>query len=368
MIVHGIELTNFRNIRAAALSFSPRANVITGRNAQGKTNLLEAIHLFSLGRSFRTRSLEETIRFGEEYFFARLAGRSDGGVDFRIEIGLERDGRTKVGVNGAKASGIAEIIGMIPSVIFAAEDVLLATGPPAGRRAYLDYTAAQVSPAFLRDLKDYRRILRHRNALLEGASRDRREPDGLAAWDEALAAKAASIVAVRREVLGEVAERAGAILADIMPGSSGFEMAYLCSFDAGAEDPAAALREALERAREAEIRRGLTLAGPHYDDVAIGLDSVELRRYGSQGRKRLVALVLKLAQALTIMDKRGERPVVLLDDIFSELDRETVERTRRHLTAGYQSFVTTPRPDELGPAGPETAFFRVEAGEFFVSF
>jgi DNA replication and repair protein RecF len=343
-------------------------NGIAGRNAQGKTNLLEAIHLFSLGRSFRTRSLDEAIRFGEEFLFCRLAARSDAGVDFQLEIGLERSGRLKVSANGAKASGIAEIIGVIPSVIFVAEDILIATGPPANRRTYLDYTAAQISPAFLQDLREYRRILRHRNALLEAAARGDREPEALEAWNEALIERAAAIVRMRMEILADVERRAGELLNEAIGGAPGFEMTYVCSFNPSGKEPAAALREALSRAREAEKRRGYTLAGPHYDDVAISLEGAELRRYGSQGRKRLAALVLKLAQALTIMDRRGEKPVVLLDDIFSELDRETVERVRGRLTERYQSFITTPRPDELALEPGGSAFFRVEGGEFSVSF
>lgn len=368
MIIEGIDVTNFRNIAKAALWFAPGMNVITGLNAQGKTNLLEAIHLFSLGRSFRTRSLDEAIRFGEEYFLCRLAGRSDQRVEFHIEIGLERAGRLKVSANGKKAAGISDIIRVIPSVIFTAEDVLIAAGPPANRRAYLDYTAAQISPALLQDLKEYRRILRHRNALLDRVSRGGGEPEGLEAWDEALIARAAAVVRARRDIVAEIERRAAGLLGEVLQGGSAFAMSYVCSFDTAGNNPAEGLREALARVRETELRRGYTMAGPHYDDVLIYLEETELRRYGSQGRKRLVALVLKLAQALTIMDKRGERPVVLLDDIFSELDRDTVGRVREHLTESYQSFITTPRPDELGlkPAG--AAFFRVERGEFFVSF
>jgi DNA replication and repair protein RecF len=364
VIIKGIDVTNFRNIAKAALAFAPGMNVITGANAQGKTNLLEAIHLFSLGRSFRTRNLDEVIRFGEEYFLCRLAARSDQGVDFRIEIALERGGRLKASVDGKKAAGIFEIIRVIPSVIFTAEDVLIAAGPPANRRAYLDYTAAQISPAYLQDLKEYRRILRHRNALLERASRGGGEPDGLEAWDEALAARAAGVVTARRDMLAELTRRAQGLLGEVLRGGSAFAMTYLCSFDAAGDNPAEGLRDALARVRETELRRGYTMAGPQYDDVSIYLDETELRRYGSQGRKRLVALVLKLAQALTIMDKRGERPVVLLDDIFSELDRDTVGRVREHLTESYQSFITTPRPDELGRDSAGAAFFRVERGSF----
>ena len=364
MIVRGIDIVNFRNIAKAALSFSPTFNLITGRNAQGKTNLLEAIHLFSLGRSFRTRSLEETIRFGEEYLFCRLSGTADSGVDFDIEAGVERAGRIKVSINGKKAAGLSEILGIIPSVIFVAEDILLAAGPPAGRRIYLDYTAAQISPLYLRELREYRGILRRRNVILEKAAREGAAPEGIEPWDAALVAKGASIVKIRIDTMREIEARAETLLAEIMNEDSGFGMEYVCSFDPSGAEPKEALERALARVREAERRRGFTMAGPHYDDVQIFLEAAELRRYGSQGRKRLVALVLKLAQALTILERRGEKPVVILDDIFSELDRQTAQRVREHLTDSYQSFITTPRPEELGELPASAARFVVESGTF----
>ena len=174
----GRRLDNFRNIAHAELSFSPAFNLITGRNAQGKTNLLEAIYLFSLGRSFRTRT--STRRSGSARSISSRGSREGAtpGVDFTIEAGAERGGRTKVSSNGRKASGLAEIVGIIPGVIFVAEDILLASGPPAGRRAYLDYTAAQISPQYLRGIKEYRGALRQRNALLERAAREAARPRG----------------------------------------------------------------------------------------------------------------------------------------------------------------------------------------------
>ncbi|HVO76567.1 MAG TPA: DNA replication and repair protein RecF [Candidatus Bathyarchaeia archaeon] len=363
MIVRGVDIVNFRNIAKATLSFSPTFNLIAGRNAQGKTNILEAIYLFSLGRSFRTRSLEEAVRFGEEYFFARLEGVSDSGVPFDIEAGFERAGRAKVSVNGKRAAGFSEIVGIIPGVIFVAEDILLASGPPAGRRAYLDYTAAQISPLYLREIKEYRLVLKQRNALLERAARSCATPEGIEPWDDALAAKGASIVRIRLEAMREIAERAEKLFGEIMGLPSGFRMEYVSSFNPAGKDSEEALREALARVRDQERRRGYTMAGPHYDDARLFLEDSELRRYGSQGRKRLAALVLKLAQALTILERRGEKPVVILDDIFSELDRDTVARVREHLTDSYQSFITTPRPDEPGLLlPPGAARFSVEGG------
>ena len=204
MIIQALDLTNFRNIESASLTFSETFNVVRGRNAQGKTNMLEAIHLFSLGRSFRTRRSEEMISLGSEYLFARVSCVSDLDVRFRIEIGLERGGRISASVNGKKLSGLGEIIGIIPTVIFAPQDVTLASGPPAERRTFIDYTAAQISPAFLQNLREYRRVLGQRNSLLRRAADTGREPDGMEAWDDMLAERSAAIVEGRREMLGEI--------------------------------------------------------------------------------------------------------------------------------------------------------------------
>jgi DNA replication and repair protein RecF len=362
VIIRGVDITNFRNIARATLAFSPSFNLIEGRNAQGKTNLLEAIYLFCLGRSFRTRSLDEAVRFGEEFFFVKIAGTSDSGVDFEMEAGYERGGRARVTINGKRAAGFADAVGVIPGVIFAPEDILLSSGPPAGRRAYLDYTAAQISPLFLRDIKEYRGVLRQRNALLERAALECGPPEGVEPWDEALAAKGAAIVRMRLETMREIAGRGEKLFGEILGAKSDFCMEYACSFNPALKEPEGALREALARVRETERRRGYTMVGPHYDDVRIFLEGAELRRYGSQGRKRLAALVLKLAQALTILERRGEKPVVMLDDIFSELDQGTAGRVREHLAGGYQSFITTPRADEPGVPGDGAARFAIEAG------
>ena len=293
MIVEKLHLNSYRNIEDASLEFSERFNFITGRNAQGKTNLLEAIHIFSLGRSFRTRRSTELLRFGSEHFFLRLTGRSDTGVGFRLEMGQERSGRTRLSINGKQMKGVSEIIGFMPSVIFTPGDVELSAGPPAGRRTYLDYTAAQVSPGFLADLKEYRQALKQRNSLLRSAAvGGTLDGTQLEAWDEAFARKGAAVVEGRIEMLGVIAERAREIFSEVLGRRDGLELEYRCSYDpeAGGED---ALRAALIAARESERRRGYTLAGPHYDDVTMRIDGEEVRRYASQGRRRLLAVVLK---------------------------------------------------------------------------
>ena len=360
MIIQSLDLVNFRNIKEATLAFSGTFNVIRGRNAQGKTNLLEAIHLFSLGRSFRTKRREEMIRFDEEYLFVRLACTSDAGVSFRIEIGLERGGRISVSVNGKRLAALSEIIGIMPTVIFTPEDVALATGPPSERRTFVDYTASQISPVFLQNLKEYRKVLVQRNAALKRALESGRPPEGIKAWDEMIVESGAAIIEGRKEMLVEIESRSSRLIDDIMAGAGSITMQYSCSFAPGGAETKEDLREALARTREQERRRGYTLVGPHYDDIRIFLDDRELKRYGSQGRKRLASIVLKLAQAWAIMERRAERPIVLLDDIFSELDDETARSVNGLLSDRYQSFITTPRAEDF--IDVEAARFTVEEG------
>ncbi|HSG26842.1 MAG TPA: DNA replication and repair protein RecF, partial [Candidatus Krumholzibacterium sp.] len=337
-------------------------------------NLLEAIHMFSLGRSFRTRKPEEMISFGEEYFFVRLSGASDTGIGFTIELGLERGGRIRAGVNGNRLPGLSGIIGMIPSVIFTPDDVGISSGPPASRRLYIDYTAAQISPAFLADLKEFKKALMQRNALLRKVQMGTSGMEELDAWNDVFVEKGAAVALGRAKMLEPVRERAAEYFSALTTGREDFEMEYDCSFavegpdaetgPAGGETLRGALEEALARTAERELRRGYTLAGPQFDDITLRLGGKDLRRYGSQGRRRLAAIVMKLAQAAVIMEGRAERPVVLLDDIFSELDSVTAEMVRSHLTDRYQSFITSPVGIPAPAEGAGSALIEVSGGVF----
>lgn len=365
MIIERLHLKSFRNIEEASLRFSDRFNFITGGNAQGKTNLLEAIHVFSIGRSFRTRRSAEMIAFGQDHFFISLSGRSDTGINFGLELGQARSGRAKLSINGRGTVSVAEIIGFMPSVIFTPGDIELASGQPAGRRRYLDYTAAQISPGFLEDLQEYRKSLRQRNTLLKGCAAGKVVKNGeLEAWDELLAKRGEAVVRGRREMLEVVSGRAAEIFRKVLGGSGDLGLTYRCSYDPEGAGSGDALKGALLDSRESEMRRGYTMAGPHYDDVLMSIGGEEVRRFASRGRRRLIAVVLKLAQADVIMSRRGERPVVLLDDIFSELDADVARGIRDMLSDGYQSFITSPRADDFPGGLRGASAYVVERGVF----
>jgi len=361
VFIDSIDLVNFRNISRASLSFSRALNLFIGMNGQGKTNLLEAISFFSLGRSFRSRRREEMITFGEDYAFLAVRAESDNGITFVVEVGMNAAGAVKVSVNGKRVKGMSDFVGTIPAVIFTPEDIALAGGSPQIRRLYIDYTAAQIFPRFVRSLKRFKRILRQRNAFLKGfeSAKDLEEKE---TWDEAFIEVSTEIVERRREALKKILPRVKAIFEELNGEGAELNLDYICSFNPEGLDIEAALRISLESSRDAEQRKRFTVAGPQNDDILLKLGGAELRRYGSQGQKRIVSIALKLAQAVTIMEERGERPVVLLDDIFSELDKEKSGKLKGALDDRYQVFVTTPREEDRRFFGERALIFRVDNG------
>lgn len=342
MRIRNIVIENFRNIEGSRLELSPALNFINGRNGQGKTNLLEAIYLFSMGRSFRTRKRDEMIKLGEDSTYLQATVESDGGIKNRIEVGLERGGGSRVSVNGQRLKGFSFLIGMVPGVIFTPEDVTLTTGPPAERRLYIDYTASQLSEGFVEDLKEYKRILKQRNAVLKEIQAGEGGREVLGAIDRVMAGRAGALIAGREMVMEDVVRRAEKVFSSVFSGEEELGMRYVSSVGSGFDGYAERFLDSLSAARDEEISRGYTARGPHCDDIKISLGGLSLRKYGSQGRKRLIAIVLKMVQASVIRDRKGERPVVLLDDIFSELDIGVSESVKDFLSDNYQNFITSP--------------------------
>ncbi len=362
MRIKKIEITNFRNIDEARLEFSPALNFVTGANGQGKTNLLEALYLFSLGRSFRTRKREEMIALERKLSFVRVSAVSDAGVELAAEVGMERGGGYRVVLNGERMRGFSGLIGTFPEVIFTPEDVSLASGPPSERRLFLDYTACQLSEAFLEDLKEYRRTLRQRNSLLKEWEGGKEGEDLLRALDGVLAQRGASIVEGRTRVLKEIGERAKDVFSKIFEGGDELSMEYVPSVRGEKEDYGMNFIRALRGGRDEEMARGYTARGPHCDDIRIRLGELSLRKYGSQGRKRLAAIVMKMTQASVIRDRKGETPAVLLDDLFSELDEGIAEAVRGFLSDNYQNFITSPVDMDFPGRGGVRKFY-IDSGE-----
>ena len=349
MQIGWIELLSFRNYRTLSYHPSPRLNLLLGPNGQGKTNLLEAIGFLLTGRSFRTSRLAEIPKWTETS--TAVSGelrRVDGARTLRRTLRQSSDGTWQAAGENAPWARV---------IVFGWQDLAVLNGMPAARRNFIDGAAIRLHPAHASALVRYRRILASRNAIL----RTRPVPGDLAArlapWDEQLAVVGVELVARR--------QRAAAVIqtefARIYPALSGerhkVEIRYRSEL--GEAVDADVLLAALERTRRAEMRRGQTLAGPHRDDLAIELDGVDARVYGSRGQQRLLALALRLSEVLPVTEAAGTAPVLLLDDALSELDPRVRDNVLREIASAEQVFLTS--PDPLPAEG--AARFRIHAGE-----
>lgn len=364
-----LTLRDVRNIAEAALTLPPEGIVVLGENGHGKSNLIEAIGYLRLLRSLRGARDREMIRHGATTF--HIAATLAGTAVRRVTAAVDRQGRKRVTLDGAPPAKLTEALDALPSVAFAPRDVELVAGAPAERRRYLDITLALSSPAYLHALRAYRAALVRRNAVLRGegrGARGRRRDGGdaaaAAAWEPALARHGATLIVARRAwAAARAAEFAGHCTAIGERGAPG--LAYASAF-AEVPDPEAALRTQLERQRAHDLRRGLTQAGPHRDDLALTLDGHDLRAVGSAGQQRTAAIVLRLLEAATHRDATGLTPVLLLDDPFAELDRRRATRILALLEGlgTGQHVVCVPREDEIPARHTRLARWQVRDGVF----
>lgn len=373
-----LEIEEFRSYRRLDLVLPAAGLRLRGDNASGKSSLLEAIVMLATTRSPRSTAEREVVRWGSGEDlgvapFARIRGevvRRDGPQT--VEIALQADparsgiGRKVVRLNGRPARA-SEAVGRLKAVLFSPEDVALVSGSPSGRRRYLDLTVSQTSGTYLRALARYQRVLEQRNGLMKALQRERARPDSphvagqLAFWDDELTALGSTVVAFRLRAI----DRLGTLAADEhqrLTGQPGFAMAYAASIPGAADVPPADGDEGFERVRTAvhrsfqdaladrraeELRRGVSLVGPHRDDFAFTGGGIDLGTFGSRGQQRLAVIALKLAETAYMTEVAGEPPVLLLDDVLSELDaghRALLERAAGGIAA--QVIVTGTHEDD----------------------
>lgn len=368
-VVH-LHLQSFRNYATLDLTFSPGLNVLWGQNAQGKTNLLEAVFLLATGKSPRTTRDGDLVRWGDPGFLLRAqVQRRTGTLD--LELTYQHDRRKNLRINGVPERRIAALVGRLAAVFFSPDDLLLIKGPPAGRRRFLDVLLCQAYPAYLHALQVYQRVLEQRNGLLRGLAATGSAPGSLLdVLDEQLVAAGAEVTARRIAAVRQLATLAASYHAALSAGREALALCYETElWDPTGPDPSPAelrprLLALLQQRRRQELARGATAAGPHRDDLAVAIDGRDARLFASQGQQRTAVLALKLAELRFLHAELQEPPVLLLDDVASELD----PGRRRHLLAavgqGAQILLTCTDMSDLQthllPAG--AAVFRVQAG------
>lgn len=367
-------LTNFRNYESLHLQPDAGLNLITGENAQGKTNLLESIYLLATGRALRAGKDEELIRWGAEEATVRAHIQRERLLDVRVEVTLSRSQSRVVKVDG-QTYRAANALGQFNVVLFSAIDLEVVRGQPADRRRYLDVEIGMLSPAYVRALAGYRRALEQRNRLLKAI----REGGGvitpstielLEAWDEQLVRYGSSVIVARERFIRALHPLACAAHADLSEGREELDIRYAPAVEGvpgEREQTAERFRLQLRQMREEELRRGTTLVGPQRDDLLLLVDGKEARTYASQGQQRTVMLSLKRAEFELVVQERQEPPIVLLDDVMSDLDDRRRTQLLQMALRGAQAFITATSaetfPQEILRAA---RMYRVESGRIEV--
>ena len=382
MRILNASLQGFRNLQESTLDFSPRVNIVLGRNGEGKTNFLEALNFFALGRSHRGAKIEEMIGFESDSLFVRLGAEGVGGVPLRCEYAIERERGSRFFLNGNVVSRRADLVGLLNTVYFDPNSIRLVRGEPRRRRHFVDQGIAETDPLFLSHLTAFRRTLRQKNGLLRdlktGFADYTAARDELHAWNRELAQHAVEICLGRADYARRLSPLGDAAHSNLTGGSHGLEFLYRPALESvksvlekWPEKPAekeqlkGEILAEIDYIMETEIKRGRTLRGPQLDDFNVRLESLDLRVFGSQGESRAAAISLILARGDALHQKRQIRPVIFFDDIFSELDPERAHRLQEMASGLHQVFVATARPgDVAGWNPPEMKAWSVEAGVF----
>ena len=322
MIINGFKAKSFRNITECDIRFERGLNLLHGKNAQGKTNALEGIYLFSRGRSFRAREDSDLVKFGEDGFFVSI-DYTDKSGECSLEYSMYKGQRQRK-KNGYKLGGVSEMLGSFRSVLFYPDNLEIVKGGPEERRSFLNVAISQCYPSYLKYYSGYKKALENRNCLLKFAQKglfvDERE---LESWSGSLSDYASYIYMMRREYVGRIAPYAKNIMRDISGGSE--ELMLLYESDIPDQTPdRLSVRDAYMKVFTSSLDReraaGVSLFGPHRDDLKILLSGLDTRLFSSQGQQRSAVLALKLGEGEVIREITGEYPVYLFDDVLSELD------------------------------------------------
>ena len=342
MQVHGVETENFRLLEAQSVAFAPGVNVITGANAQGKTTLLEAVWLLTGEKSFRTWYDRELIAFGREE--ARVEGKFHAaGRDQKMELRLYRGKSRQIWRNGVKKRP-SEASDALKVILFSPDDLGMVRGPAAGRRRLMDAAISQLRPGYAALLADYNKVYENKLRIL----RDWREKpsllDPLDDFSESLCRYSARLIRYRASFARRLAEAAAPIQGEFSVGGEALEIGY--STVSTVEDPAGSEKEIFQavwerqrQLRQAELDSGSCLVGAHKDDLVITINGADARSFASQGQARTAALSMKLAEREIFLQETGEIPVLLLDDVLSELDASRQEFVLNRIGGG-QTLVT----------------------------
>ncbi|MFS1510938.1 DNA replication/repair protein RecF [Chengkuizengella sp. SCS-71B] len=345
MFLKKLTLNNYRNYQSIEINLDHNINIFIGPNAQGKTNLLEAIYVMALTKSHRTNTDKELIGWGSDETTLYCEIEKKYGNN-KLEIHLSQKGK-KVKVNGLEQRKLSDFIGVLNVVMFAPEDLEIVKGSPKIRRRFIDMELGQVHPSYIYDLQQYQKILNQRNNLLKQhhSAEDKRLNDLLTIWDQQFVQFGIKIIKKRQHFIKKLQIWTEQIHSSITNGKENLKVIYKPSFEFEQFDDETVLFNQfmlkLTKMREQEIKRGVTLIGPHRDDLLFLINDKEVQTFGSQGQQRTTALSIKLAEIELIHEEVGEYPLLLLDDVLSELDQYRQTQLIETFQDKVQTFITT---------------------------
>ncbi|GLI86367.1 MULTISPECIES: DNA replication/repair protein RecF [Rossellomorea] len=366
MYIEQLELKNYRNYESIDVTFENKVNVILGENAQGKTNIMESIYVLAMAKSHRTSNDKDLIRWDEEY--AKIKGRiqkHNGPIP--LELVLSKKGK-KAKCNHLEQQKLSQYVGNMNVVMFAPEDLHLVKGSPQVRRRFIDMEIGQVSPVYLHDISLYQKILQQRNHYLKQLqTRKQKDQTMLDVLTEQFIEMAVKITKKRFEFVRMLESWAKPIHSGISRNLETLEILYKPSLEVSDDQEWSKMVEIYERKfdqiREREIDRGVTLVGPHRDDLQFIVNDRDVQTFGSQGQQRTTALSVKLAEIELIHSEIKEYPILLLDDVLSELDDYRQSHLLNTIQGKVQTFVTTTNVDGIDHQTlNEATTFHVEAG------
>ena len=355
MIIESLELKNYRNYRELSLSFDPGTNLLYGDNAQGKTNILEALYYCASAKSHRGSKDKEIIRFGEEEAHVKLLLRKRD-VPYRIDMHLKMNSAKGIAVNGLPIRRASELFGILNAVLFSPEDLNIIKNGPADRRRFMDLELCQLDRSYVHALVSYNRALVQRNRLLKDISFQPELRETLDLWDAQLVNYGSQLIRARRDFL----MRLNPVIGPIHSGLTGGKEEISVIYDSNTDEQE--FESSLARARESDLRQKITSVGPHRDDIGFfvkrtdagdasaavprDLRGMDLRRFGSQGQQRTAALSLKLSEIGLMEQATGESPVLLLDDVLSELDTDRQKQLLKTISR-IQTVITSTGMENL---------------------
>ncbi|MBS4534943.1 DNA replication/repair protein RecF [Clostridium sp. D2Q-14] len=338
MYVKSIKLINFRNYNSMKIYLNKKVNIFLGENGQGKTNLLESIYIASSGKSFRTNKDKELISINKEVGYIGVELKKDD-IEKHIELKLDLNKPKRVKINGVEQDKLSDLNEVLQVVVFSPEDLKIIKEGPFHRRNFLDDEISQIKPVYKNILNDYNRVLIQRNNLLKIIQYDNKKKKMLSVWNQQLVNLGSKIIILRKAFINRLAHISKDIHNNITAGSENLEIYYSPSFKFKNMDKETIINKynnLLSKNENDDIEKGTTKIGPHRDDIDIFINDKNTRIFGSQGQQRTAALSLKLAEVKLIKEETNDYPVLLLDDVFSELD---INR-RKYLISAFKDVQT----------------------------